>query len=108
MMTARTSSLRVTWPSSCTSAQSVDQGYGIVCDVGGRVIPGLVMSGANQEHGIVARRDGAELNAESFPIGALLRIMPNHACATAAQFDQYHVVRGGQSVEAIWPRINRW
>jgi D-serine deaminase-like pyridoxal phosphate-dependent protein len=40
-----------------TAKQKVDQGYGLVCDVGPPV-DDLVVVDANQEHGIIARRDG--------------------------------------------------
>lgn len=89
-----------------TSAQAVDQGYGLVCDVDGRVIPGLVMSGANQEHGIISRRDGDAWNVHALPVGTRLRILPNHACATAAQFEGYHVLADGVLSGAYWERFN--
>ena len=38
-----------------TARQAVDQGYGLVCDEDGRVIGDLIVSDANQEHGIVSR-----------------------------------------------------
>jgi len=92
-----------------TQAQAVDFGYGAVCDESGAWIDGLVMDSANQEHGIVAWRDGhadASL-AQRFPIGSRLRVMPNHACATAAQFPDYTVLRSDGSVER-WPRFIGW
>lgn len=91
-----------------TARQAVDQGYGLVCDEGGRVLGDLVVADANQEHGIVARRDGAPLDVSRYPVGARLRILPNHACATAAQHDGYEVVRGGTEVLARWPRFGGW
>src|SRR3546814_2027186 len=36
-----------------TAKQKVDQGYGLVRDQDGHPIPDLIMSQANQEHGIV-------------------------------------------------------
>src|SRR5215470_11334140 len=42
-----------------TQRQHVDYGYGAVCDAAGEPINGFVLAGANQEHGILARRDGA-------------------------------------------------
>src|SRR3546814_5431242 len=36
-----------------TQSQRVDQGYGVVCDEAGSPLPGLLVTGANQEHGIV-------------------------------------------------------
>lgn len=42
------------------------------------------------------------------PVGTPLRILPNHACATAAQHDQYYVVRGSTGIEHVWPRFRGW
>ena len=41
------------------------------------------------------------------PLGTRLRILPNHACATGAQFGQYHALQpdGGS---AVWPRFGGW
>lgn len=91
-----------------TSAQAVDQGYGLVCDIEGCPLPDLVMQGANQEHGILARRDGAALAPAQFPIGTRLRILPNHACATAAQFAGYDVIGAQRDAIERWPRFNGW
>jgi len=92
-----------------TERQPVDQGYGLVCDEGGTVIDGLLLSGANQEHGIVTHRDStfAVDIAARLPIGTRLRILPNHACATGAQHASYHVARGARVI-AEWPRFNGW
>lgn len=90
-----------------TARQKVDQGYGVVCDVAGEPIDGLVVADANQEHGIIAQRDGAALDVSRFPIGSRVRILPNHACAMAAQHGEYHVLREGQPVE-VWERFNGW
>jgi D-serine deaminase-like pyridoxal phosphate-dependent protein len=90
-----------------TASQAADQGYGLVCDVAGAPIDDLVMVAANQEHGIVAVRPGAARAAPEFAVGTLLRILPNHACATAAQFDRYHVLRGAE-IAGVWPRLNGW
>ena len=92
-----------------TSKQPVDQGYGMVCDAAGAPIDGLIMRDANQEHGIIAHRSGVAANTPMLPLGTRLRILPNHACATAAQHPRYHVVRGeGQAVEALWERFSGW
>lgn len=92
-----------------TARQAVDQGYGLVCDITGTPIPDLLMVDANQEHGIIALRPGAEGTLPDLPIGARLRILPNHACATGAQHGSYHIVRGqSDRVEAAWPRFGGW
>lgn len=91
-----------------TAKQRVDQGYGLVCDLGGRPVDDLIVAETNQEHGIIARRGGGAIDLERFPVGTLLRILPNHACATAAQHAQYHVIAGEPVVEATWPRFSGW
>ena len=91
-----------------TARQSHDYGYGVVCDLEGSAIKeGLVMIAANQEHGILAARDAGVLSlSERFPIGTRLRILPNHACATGAQFSQYHAVADDGT--ETWIRFNGW
>src|SRR5262249_46879870 len=39
-----------------TASQSVDYGYGLVCDLDGRPFDDLIVVEANQEHGVVALR----------------------------------------------------
>ncbi|MGI8546995.1 MAG: DSD1 family PLP-dependent enzyme, partial [Gemmatimonadaceae bacterium] len=42
-------------------------------------------------------------------VGTQLRILPNHACATAAQFDGYEVLPADPGAPlAHWPRIRGW
>jgi D-serine deaminase-like pyridoxal phosphate-dependent protein len=94
-----------------TAAQARDQGYGLVADLAGNPLPGLVMSAASQEHGTVTARDGAEL--PDLPLGTRLRILPNHACATAAQHRGYHVLDGAAAdgvpvIGAFWDRVSGW
>jgi D-serine deaminase-like pyridoxal phosphate-dependent protein len=91
-----------------TSKQRVDQGYGVVCDLAGRPIDDLIVADTNQEHGIIAKRNGDRLDMDRFPVGTLLRILPNHACATAAQHPHYNVIAGEPVVEAVWPRFSGW
>ena len=90
-----------------TAGQAVDQGYGLVCDLAGRPIPDLIVVGANQEHGIVAQRPGSPFPPPKLPLGTRLRILPNHACATGAQYDAYEVV-GPDGWRATWPRFSGW
>jgi D-serine deaminase-like pyridoxal phosphate-dependent protein len=90
-----------------TARLSVDQGYGVVCDLACNPIPDLIVIDANQEHGTIAHRSGTG-PLPDLPIGTMVRILPNHACATAAQHDRYHVTNDGSIVSAIWPRIYGW
>lgn len=91
-----------------TSRQPMDQGYGMVCDLDGQPVADLIMVGANQEHGIVAHRNGRIEGALQLPVGTQLRILPNHACSTAAQHGAYRVVGANGRVTATWPRFNGW
>lgn len=87
-----------------TARQAVDQGYGIVCNVGGEPITDLIMIEANQEHGILANRHGDNKKLPLLPVGTTLRILPNHVCATAAQFDSYQVI-SEQKLSQVWQRL---
>jgi D-serine deaminase-like pyridoxal phosphate-dependent protein len=90
-----------------TAGQAVDQGYGLVCDAAGKPLDDFIVSGANQEHGIVSRRGGGVIDLAAYPVGTLLRVLPNHACATAAQHATYRVLQSGE-VRAEWPRFSGW
>ncbi len=91
-----------------TAGQAMDQYYGLVCDPEGRIYPDLVVLRANQEHGILAARPGSRAEIPALRIGDRVRILPNHACATAAQHDCYHVLDEKNSVTATWPRFRGW
>jgi D-serine deaminase-like pyridoxal phosphate-dependent protein len=91
-----------------TSGQAVDQGYGLVCDRDGRPFGDLIVVEANQEHGIAALRPGSVAALPDLKIGDLVRILPNHACATAAAHGEYQVIGPSGAVEAVWPRFNGW
>ena len=91
-----------------TALQAVDQGYGVVCDIHGNILDDVIMQAANQEHGIVTGRNGAPLSRSGYPIGTKVRILPNHACSTAAQFDHYLVIDREGKGAAKWTRIHGW
>jgi D-serine deaminase-like pyridoxal phosphate-dependent protein len=90
-----------------TAKQSEDQGYGIVCDLAGQPIGDLIVTAANQEHGIISSRSGNLEPASELPVGTQLRILPNHACATSAQHAGYHVLTEGRHL-GYWSRIAGW
>lgn len=92
-----------------TARQAVDHRYGLVCDTTGDPYPDLVLADVNQEHGIITVRPGSDGSLPDLAIGDRVRILPNHACATAAQHRAYHVVRGTKpGVEANWARFGGW
>ncbi len=91
-----------------TQKQTTDFGYGQVCELDGKVLEGYTISGANQEHGIVSRAGQPDLEiAKRFPIGTQFRILPNHACATGAQFPEYQALDAQGTVQT-WSRFYGW
>jgi len=91
-----------------TASQPVDQGYGLVCDAEGRPLADYILVGANQEHGIMARRPGAGPDTLELQVGQQVRILPNHACSTAAQYGAYQVVGQDGAVTDTWQRFSGW
>lgn len=92
-----------------TQKHPVDQGYGLVCDIDGKPFADLIVADASQEHGIIAVREGSGASLPDLPIGARVRILPNHACATGAQHDAYRVIEDGERAVAVtWPRMRGW
>jgi D-serine deaminase-like pyridoxal phosphate-dependent protein len=91
-----------------TQRQKRDFGYGLVCDENGTVLDGYLMTGANQEHGIVSHSGAPDSDiVRRFPIGTRLRILPNHACATGAQYPEYVALEADGEL-ATWPRFHGW
>ena len=90
-----------------TAAAPHDYGFGLVLDRAGRVRFGeAIVERANQEHGVIAAP--TKLPFDALPVGARVRVAPNHVCLAAAAHDRYHVVDGGEEIVAVWPRINGW
>jgi D-serine deaminase-like pyridoxal phosphate-dependent protein len=83
-----------------TSAQPVDRGFGLVCDLDCAPLGDLVVERVTQEHGVI-------LGGRHLPIGSKVRVLPNHACITAAAHDHYRVVEDG-AVVGRWERITGW
>lgn len=91
-----------------TAKQERDFGYGQVCTLEGVPIEGFLLTSANQEHGILSLASGVAADiATRFPTGARLRILPNHACATGAQFPQYQALSDDGSLQT-WGRFHGW
>jgi D-serine deaminase-like pyridoxal phosphate-dependent protein len=90
------------------AGEFADQGLGLVCDVQGRVLGDYIVSAANQEHGIVTHRSGDPARLLDLPVGSLLRVLPNHACATAAQHGAYQLLSADGAVQALWSRFSGW
>jgi D-serine deaminase-like pyridoxal phosphate-dependent protein len=91
-----------------TADLPIDWGYGAVCDpVNGAVMDDVTVSSTNQEHGIITNRS-AEIDFDRFPVGSRVKILPNHACATAAAYERYFVTDGSERIVDVWDRVNGW
>jgi D-serine deaminase-like pyridoxal phosphate-dependent protein len=91
-----------------TAKQQQDFGYGQVCTLDGMPLPGYLMGSANQEQGIVSNADSPDADiATRLPVGTRVRILPNHACATGAQFPEYQALAEDGSLQT-WGRFHGW
>lgn len=88
-----------------TASQSKDFGCGQVCRKNGSLLEGLCVNSTSQEHGVIELTEAYQ--PEDFPVGSQLRILPNHACATAAMHPLYHVLMSDGS-HNTWQRIIGW
>jgi D-serine deaminase-like pyridoxal phosphate-dependent protein len=82
-------------------------GFGTIADPPAK---DMAVIACSQEHGFVAADDPIAYG--KLPVGSRVRVLPNHACITAAAYDRYYVVDseldGGKSVVDIYDRINGW
>ncbi|WP_350326708.1 DSD1 family PLP-dependent enzyme [Pectobacterium aroidearum] len=91
-----------------TASQAKDYGYGLVCDLYGSPYNDLCVTTTNQEHGIITLPVDSGLAVDHFPVGTRLRILPNHACATAAMHQHYQVLKSHRNAQETWQRITGW
>ena len=92
-----------------TQSQAHDFGYGMVCDESGHAIAELEFGEANQEHGVLQWTGDPAIDISlRFPVGSVLRIMPNHACATSAQHPRYLVLPKDGGDLKRWERFAGW
>jgi D-serine deaminase-like pyridoxal phosphate-dependent protein len=82
-------------------------GFGTIVNAPAR---DMAVVACSQEHGFVAAADPIPYG--NLPVGSRVRVLPNHACITAAAYDRYYVVDsdldGAKSVVDIYDRINGW
>jgi D-serine deaminase-like pyridoxal phosphate-dependent protein len=84
-------------------------GYGMVLDLDGNSL-GLQVDGVSQEHGkifVAPETETGDALLKKLPVGTRLRILANHSCLTAAQFESYNVLENGRVVDR-WARVNGW
>lgn len=93
--------------STAAAGLAEDIGFGLVTDASGRErIDGMRVERVYQEHGVVVCNGAFPF--DRLPVGARVRVFPNHVCLTAAMYDAYDVVDGGDQVVTKWPRVNGW
>lgn len=81
-------------------------GYGLAADAAtGALLPDLAINAVSQEHGKIEVPDPVWF--ERLPVGAQVRVLPNHACFTAAAYPGYRLIEGGALVGS-WNRVNGW
>ena len=85
-----------------------DIGFGMVMDMRCRQrIAGVTVGHVYQEHGLLVSQGPFPYHA--VPVGSKVRVLPNHACMTAAMYDRYHVIAGDSDEDIVaWPRVNGW
>lgn len=79
-------------------------GYGRVLDLAGEDT-GLRVGSLSQEHGEIPVEDPDLL--DKLRVGTKVRILANHSCLTAAQFDHYEVMEGVEIVDR-WEIHRGW
>jgi D-serine deaminase-like pyridoxal phosphate-dependent protein len=73
----------------------------------GRRIEGVQVGPVYQEHGMLVS-DGP-FPFDELPVGSRIRILPSHACMTAAMSSSYNVIDGTDNEPMkIWSRVSGW
>lgn len=85
-----------------------DFGFGLVVDIDGNEFEyPLTVYSTHQEHGLICSHQPIDFS--KIKIGSKVRVLPNHACMTAAAYNGYHIIEKGRpEIEAFWKRINGW
>ena len=92
-----------------TQGREFDAGFGVVCGANsGEQIEDLLVVDVSPELGLVTSASGRPINFDGFQIGQRLRILPNHACMTAAAHGKYYVFQEDTCNIEIWDRVNGW
>ena len=87
-----------------------DAGYGLICPAISDCspVPEHYVIEVHQEHGLVAGPRGGPPDWERMPVGSRVRVLPNHACMTAAPYRRFHVVDGESGIVQVWDRATGW
>lgn len=90
-----------------TAGSTFDAGYGRVLDAQtGAPLGDLHIASVHQEHGEIT---GSEtMPWQALPLGAMVRILPNHICMTAGMYERYHLLDAHGQITDSWARTNGW
>ena len=92
---------------STSAIDGGDLGFGLVVDLDGQPTLGrLIVTGVSQEHGQIDGPDPVPF--ERLPIGAKVRVFPNHVCMTAGSYEELLVVDSGEEILARWDKAFGW
>lgn len=69
-------------------------------------VAGIRVSGVQQEHGFLSAPT-SPFPFDQLPLGSKVRILPIHACMTAAPYDKYYVVKGNKVID-VWDKLTGW
>lgn len=86
-----------------------DIGFGMIMDeTCSRRIGRVRVDHVYQEHGMLV--DEGPFPFDQLPVGARVRVLPNHVCMTAAMYEGYRVLDPAdpRRVADFWPRVNGW
>ncbi|MBD3423539.1 MAG: DSD1 family PLP-dependent enzyme [Candidatus Latescibacteria bacterium] len=89
-------------------AGKYSSGFGIPRLIDGESMGDFTVTSTSQEHGIISSLAGLVPNYNTLEIGSRLRILPNHACATAAMHSFYYTVEGGTGITGKLERTGGW
>jgi len=70
--------------------------------------PELKITGMSQEHGIVKSSKDLKIDFSKYRLGTLLKIYPDHSCATCSMHSSYYVVNDDDDVIDKWFPYRGW
>ena len=80
------------------------RGYGMISGH-----PELQLYSMHQEHGLIKPTDDSvKIDFASYPVGMLLRIFPDHSCATCAMHRTFYIADKNDIIIEQWTPVSGW
>ena len=71
--------------------------------------PELMLTNMTQEIGFIDPAvPGDTIDTDQYPVGSILTLVPYHACATAACYDNYYVHDDEGIIKEVWSPCRGW